>query len=66
MLAMYYIANLKILGEIKIIAYSNKFINNYMLGCKYTDQVEVNKLAPKIDENEIPLEFLKFFKNEIF
>jgi hypothetical protein len=59
-------ANLEILGKIKIISYSNKFINNYMLGCKYTDQEEVNKLTPNIgNENNIPLDFLEFFKNEI-
>ena len=66
---MYYLANLKILGEIKIISYSNKFINNHMLGCKYIDQQEVNSLAPKIEndnENEIPIDFLNFLKQEIF
>jgi len=65
---MYYMANLEILGEIKTISHSKKFINNYMLGCKYTDQEEVNKLAPNIENvlvNEIPLNFLEFFKNEI-
>jgi hypothetical protein len=41
---------LEFLGETKIITYCNKFINNLRLGCTYTDQEEVNKLAPIIDD----------------
>ncbi len=64
MLAMYYITNLEFFGETKIISYSNKFINNRMYGCKYIDQEEINKMEPNI-KNEIPLEFLEFFENEL-
>ena len=62
---MYYMSNLKILGKTKIISYSKKFINNYMLGCRYTDQEEVDKLIPII-KNVVPQEFIEFLNNEIF
>lgn len=62
---MYYASNLKILGNLKIISYSNKFINNYMLGCRYTDQDEVNKLIPII-EDVVPQDFIQLLNNEIF
>ena len=65
MIAMYYISNLEILGETKIITYCNKFINNLIFGCKYTNQEEVNKLAPNV-ENVIPKNFLEILNNETF
>ncbi len=60
---MYYIYNLKTLGETKIITYSNIFINNLMYGCKYANQEEVNKLAPNI-EDVIPQNFLDLLHQE--
>ena len=62
---MYYASNLKTLGDLKIISYSNKFINNYMLGCRYADQDEVNKLIPII-EDVVPQDFIQLLNNEIF
>jgi hypothetical protein len=63
---MYYAANLEFLGETKIITYCNKFINNLRLGCTYTDQEEVNKLAPIIDDVNVvvvPQNFLALLNN---
>jgi hypothetical protein len=61
---MYYAANLEFLGETKIITYCNKFINNLRLGCIYTDQEEVNKLAPIIDV-VVPQNFLALLNHEL-
>jgi len=61
---MYYIYNIKSLGENKIITYCNKFINNRIFGCKYSNQEEVNKLAPNV-EDIIPQYFLDLLNSEI-
>jgi hypothetical protein len=61
---MYYIYNIKRLGENKIITYCNKFINNRIFGCKYSNQEEVNKLAPNV-EDIIPQYFLDLLNSEI-
>jgi hypothetical protein len=61
---MYYIYNIKRLGENKIITYCNKFINDRIFGCKYSNQEEVNKLAPNV-EDIIPQYFLDLLNSEI-
>ena len=60
---MYYMVNFKLLGEKKIITYCNKYINNIIMGCNYSDQSEVTKLAPNIEEN-IPEYFLNLLNEE--
>ncbi len=60
---MYYKENVGLLGETRAIVYANKYINYLQLGCKYTDQHEVNRLCPDYVKNIqiIP----EFFKNMI-
>jgi len=50
-LAMYYIHNKNELGEQKAIVYANKYINRIQLGCKYSDQDEVDKMCPEFIKN---------------
>ncbi len=43
---MYYISNIKQLGETKCIIYCNMYINFLRMGCKYRNQETINKLCP--------------------
>jgi hypothetical protein len=60
---MYYKENVNLLGESRAVVYANKYVNCLQLGCRYTDQNEVNKLCPEYIKNiqNIP----DFFKNMI-
>lgn len=48
---MYYISNIKQLGETKCISYCNMYINSLRMGCKYRDQETINNLCPHILKN---------------
>ena len=48
---MYYISNIKQLGETKCILYCNMYINFLRMGCKYRDQETINNLCPDILKN---------------
>ncbi len=63
---MYYIENLKKLGEQKTLVYSNMYINYLQLGCKYSCQEDVNILCPFYlkKDFEIP-EYFKNIYNEL-
>jgi len=43
---MYYRENYKKIGDKKAIVYSNMYLNNMHLNCKYTNQREVEELCP--------------------
>lgn len=59
---MYYVSNIEKIGENKTITNANKYINNLMLGCKYHDQEEVNKMMPDI-EGTVPESFIYLLNN---
>ena len=50
-MAMYYIKNVKTLGETKCILYCNMYINFLRMGCIYYNQETINKLCPEIVNN---------------
>lgn len=54
---MYYVSNIEKFGENKTLTNANKYINNLTLGCKYSDQEEVNKMMPDIDST-VPESFI--------
>lgn len=58
---MYYISNVKKLGEKKCIIYTNMYINFLKFGCIYKDMDIINKLCPVIVK-DIPESFLFCFK----
>lgn len=62
-LAMYYIENYKYIGEKKAIMYSNMYLNWLELGCKYSQQLEVNKMCPEYLNGDFCVP--EFFKNVI-
>jgi|SaaInlV_125m_DNA_1040241.scaffolds.fasta_scaffold00061_43 hypothetical protein len=44
---MYYLKNVKTLGENKCMVYSNMYINFLTMGCKYKNQEIINNLCPE-------------------
>lgn len=62
---MYYIHNVNQLGEKIAVAYTNKYINWLNLGCKYSDQEQVNALCPLFikETSSIPDFFINMIKN---
>jgi hypothetical protein len=64
-IAMYYNFNVEKLGKKKAIVYANKYINHIQLGCRYSNQAEVNKLCPDIVKEPlcVPEFFINMIKN---
>ena len=62
-LAMYYADNYKKIGEKKAIVYSNMYLNYRQLGCRYSQQSDVNKTCPNYLTGDICVP--EFFKNKI-
>tara|TARA_B100000085_G_C18490197_1_gene490968 strand:+ start:362 stop:556 length:195 start_codon:yes stop_codon:yes gene_type:complete len=62
---MYYKENVLKLGEEKAVVYANKYINWLQLGCRYTDQQDVNKLCPHYLKEEfiVPGFFINMIKD---
>jgi len=62
-IAMYYNFNVEKLGKKKAIVYANKYINHIQLGCRYSNQLEINRLCPNVVKE--PLCVPEFFINMI-
>lgn len=63
-LAMYYISNVKELGEDKCIVYCNMYINYLHIGCTYKDHSKIIRLCPENVKNvkSVPDSFLVCIK----
>jgi len=60
---MYYAENYKKIGENRAMVYSNMYLNCQQLGCKYSQQSDVNKMCPDYLMGDICVP--DFFKNMI-
>jgi|TARA_B100001540_G_scaffold232698_1_gene206974 hypothetical protein len=63
--AMYYKFNVGKLGKKRAVVYANKYINYLQHNCKYSNQVEINRLCPDVVKDPIcvPDFFINMIRN---